>query len=121
MTAVAPLERRSTPETDPSLHPVLKVVSTPSRRLRLVGLFAGIGGIEIGLSDAGHRTRLLCEIDEAARVVLAQHAGSKPMRKDVRRMRSLPPCDLLAGGFPCQDLSQAGRTAGIEGANSGLV
>jgi len=36
-------------------------------------------------------------------------------------MRSLPPCDVLAGGFPCQDLSQAGRTAGINGTNSGLV
>ena len=107
------------PEIQPG--PSLRVVSDIERGFRVVGLFAGIGGIEIGLAAAGHETRLLCEIDAAARVVLAQHSGLKPMRKDVRRMRSLPACDLLAAGFPCQDLSQAGRTAGIEGTNSGLV
>jgi DNA (cytosine-5)-methyltransferase 1 len=122
MTAVVPVqERPQTPDAGLVGRPKLTVIPKTARPLRVVGLFAGIGGIEIGLSEAGHRTALLCEIDEAARLVLAQHGGSKPMRKDVRRMRSLPPCDVLAGGFPCQDLSQAGRTAGIGGANSGLV
>jgi len=110
--------RESRVDTDASR--TLRLVAK-TESLRVVGLFAGIGGIEVGLSQAGHRTRLLCEIDEAARVVLAQHAGARPVRKDVRRMRSLPECDVLTAGFPCQDLSQAGRTAGIGGANSGLV
>jgi C-5 cytosine-specific DNA methylase len=92
----------------------------PGTSLRAVGLFAGIGGIELGLAAAGHRTKLLCEIDQAARTVLARHAKGVPIRHDVKRMRQLPPCDLLAAGFPCQDLSQAGRTAGIRGP-SGLA
>jgi DNA (cytosine-5)-methyltransferase 1 len=44
-----------------------------------------------------------------------------PLVPDVRSIRSLPSVDLLAAGFPCQDLSQAGMTAGINGAKSGLV
>jgi DNA (cytosine-5)-methyltransferase 1 len=99
----------------------LRLVPELGPSLRVVGLFAGIGGIEMGLAQAGHRTALLCEIDPAARLVLAQHAGSRPIRGDVRRMRTLPQCDVVAAGFPCQDLSQAGRTAGIGGENSGLV
>src|SRR5438874_2297548 len=59
--------------------PRLQLVPKHGKSLHLVGLFAGIGGIEIGLAKAGHRTRLLCEIDEAARLVLKQHAGSKPI------------------------------------------
>src|SRR5262245_55237939 len=86
-------------------RPRLSVVRNGAKSLRVVGLFAGIGGIEIGLAEAGHRSALLCEIDNAARAVLTQHARSRPMRRDVRRMRTLPPCDLLAAGFPCQDLS----------------
>jgi DNA (cytosine-5)-methyltransferase 1 len=122
MSAATVVAERPVPPTDDiDARPSLTVVPQPARPLRVVGLFAGIGGIEIGLSAAGHRSRLFCEIDTAARAVLAQHARSKPIRKDVRRMRSLPPCELLAAGFPCQDLSQAGRTAGIGGANSGLV
>lgn len=43
------------------------------------------------------------------------------LTRDVRELKSIGGVDLLAAGFPCQDLSQAGRTAGIEGRNSGLV
>jgi DNA (cytosine-5)-methyltransferase 1 len=92
-----------------------------SSGLRIVGLFAGIGGIELGLRAAGHKTDLVCEIDDAARAVLRQAVAERKMRRDIRRMTVLPPSDLVAAGFPCQDLSQAGRTAGIAGANSGLV
>ncbi|KQU56392.1 DNA methyltransferase [Rhodococcus sp. Leaf278] len=87
-----------------------------------VGLFAGIGGLEIGLNQAGFNTTLMCEIDPAARKVLDTQFDNVDTVDDVRRLRSLPKgTELVAAGFPCQDLSQAGRTAGITGSRSGLV
>ncbi|MCG6121325.1 MAG: DNA (cytosine-5-)-methyltransferase [Microvirga sp.] len=90
--------------------------------MRVAGLFAGIGGLEAGLSAAGHRPEMFCEIWEPARAVLrAKHPGA-PVELDVRTLRSLPEnVEILVAGFPCQDLSQAGRTAGINGGRSGLV
>lgn len=100
----------------------LRDVSGPGRTLRSAGLFAGIGGLELGLARAGHETALLCEIDRAARAVLQARFPDVPLTEDVRLLDSLPSgTDLLVAGFPCQDLSQAGRTAGIEGSRSGLV
>lgn len=89
--------------------------------LTVAGLFAGVGGIELGLHYAGHKSALLCEIDPAARRVLERRFPGVPVESDVRRLKKLPSVDLLAAGFPCQDLSQAGRTAGIDGKHSGLV
>ncbi len=88
----------------------------------MVGLFAGIGGLELGLADAGWTTQLLCEIDPGAGAVLRARMPETPLHTDVTTLRSLPAdTELVAAGFPCQDLSQAGRTAGITGARSGLV
>jgi DNA (cytosine-5)-methyltransferase 1 len=94
---------------------------SPPRTLTVAGLFAGIGGIERGLNLAGHEARLLCEIDPAARRVLEERFADVPLIDDVRHVESLSGVELLAAGFPCQDLSQAGRTAGIGGSQSGLV
>jgi len=95
---------------------------TPHAPLRTAGLFAGIGGIELGLSKAGHTTELLCEIDERANAVLDAHFAGIPRHADVSTLKSLPSgTELLSAGFPCQDLSQAGTTKGIEGDRSGLV
>lgn len=92
------------------------------RRLEVAGLFAGIGGLELGLGRAGHHARLLCELDASARAVLEAHLPEVPLHDDVRTLDRLPRgTTLLAAGFPCQDLSQAGKTAGIAGARSGLV
>lgn len=92
------------------------------RSLKVAGLFAGIGGLERGLAAAGHETTLLCEIWEPARAVLAARMPGVPCERDVCDLRTLPQeVELLIGGFPCQDLSQAGLTAGIDGARSGLV
>jgi DNA (cytosine-5)-methyltransferase 1 len=88
--------------------------------LRVAGLFAGIGGIELGLHKAGHTTSLLCEIDPAAVNVLESRFGMQ-VERDVRELEDLPEVDLVAAGFPCQDLSQAGRTRGIGGEQSSLV
>src|SRR4051794_39316099 len=87
----------------------------------VVGLFAGIGGIELGLDAAGHATELLCEVDPGALAVLEHRMPEVPRHPDIRTLRSLPKVDIVAGGFPCQDLSQAGRTVGINGERSGLV
>lgn len=89
--------------------------------LSSVGLFAGIGGIELGLGRAGFEAKLLCEIDDAAQAVLRAGFPDARIADDVRSLKSIPKVDVLAAGFPCQDLSQAGRTAGIRGEQSGLV
>ncbi len=89
--------------------------------LRVVGLFAGIGGIELGLHAQGHTPVLLCELDPAAGRVLTERFPDVPLERDVQALDELPECDLVVAGFPCQDLSQAGRTVGISGSRSGLV
>jgi DNA (cytosine-5)-methyltransferase 1 len=90
--------------------------------MRIAGLFAGIGGFELGLHQAGHETRLLCEKKPEAAAVLAAHFFGAPIAPDIANLRSLPrEVELVVAGFPCQDLSQAGRTRGVSGGNSGLV
>jgi DNA (cytosine-5)-methyltransferase 1 len=92
------------------------------RSFAVAGLFAGVGGIELGLHRAGHESRLLCELEPGASAVLEHHFPSVRRHADVRTLAALPRgIDLLAAGFPCQDLSQAGQTKGIAGARSGLV
>ena len=96
--------------------------------LKVAGLFAGIGGIELGLSRAGHEPTLLCDVDPTAMAVLADRFDPALVFSDasglgdVKNLRALPrETTLLTAGFPCQDLSQAGRTRGIRGSRSGLV
>ncbi len=115
------------PETGRSRAPE----TAPSEGIahNVVGLFAGIGGIELGLHRAGHQTLLLCENDDAALAVLRKRfsvpSGSGSGVKfhaDVTTLRSLPvSTTLITAGFPCQDLSQAGSVKGISGSRSGLV
>lgn len=90
--------------------------------MRTAGLFAGIGGFELGLARTGHRTDLLCDILPASKAVLSTRFPDVEYRDDITRLRSLPAAiDLVCAGFPCQDLSQAGRTAGLDGERSGLI
>lgn len=88
--------------------------------MRVAGLFAGIGGFEVGLESAGHTTTLLCDIDLAARRVLEARFDCR-VDGDVRDVTLSARIDLVTAGFPCQDLSQAGRTNGLSGADSGTV
>jgi DNA (cytosine-5)-methyltransferase 1 len=111
----------------------LRLVEPPRKRSRshgrltrapfnVVGLFAGIGGVELGLGRSKHVTTLLCEIEAGARAVLDARFRRVAKWDDVCTLKSLPEgTDLLTAGFPCQDLSQAGRTLGIDGSRSGLV
>lgn len=117
-------DSRPVAKQQPSLYPPTAVRSqpTPQRPLSVVGLFAGIGGIELGLARAGHHAQLLCENEPGAIEVLRSRFPGLPVHEDIRKLTKLPTgVELLAGGFPCQDLSQAGNTAGIGGDRSGLV
>jgi DNA (cytosine-5)-methyltransferase 1 len=92
------------------------------RGLRVAGLFAGIGGLELGLARAGHETALLCEIEPGAGAVLRRRFPRIPFHEDITTLDRLPKgTELVAAGFPCQDLSQAGQTRGIRGRQSSLV
>ena len=86
-----------------------------------VGLFAGIGGIEVGLERAGIHASLLCEIDPSAQAVLRKRFSGIPIVGDVALLKALPKTDVLTAGFPCQDISQAGPKNGITGNRSGLA
>ena len=96
---------------------------TRCKRFTFISLFAGIGGIDLGLERAGFRCVAQVEIDPFCRRVLAKHWPRVPKFTDIRHftrsdVHEQP--DLVAGGFPCQDISCAGRGGGIEGARSGL-
>ncbi len=91
------------------------------KSLKCMGLFAGIGGIEEGLRLAGHEIIALCEVDAVARQVLQEKFSEAELRHDVKELKRVSAADVLSAGFPCQDLSPAGRTLGIDGANSSLV
>src|SRR4051794_16138170 len=97
------------------------VESAGEPRMRMAGLFAGIGGIEAGFASSGLESDFLCELDPAASAVLTHRYPSIELVPDVRDIRRLPAVEVVAAGFPCQDLSQAGTKTGIEGSRSGLV
>lgn len=94
---------------------------TAQGAMTAAGLFAGIGGVERGFASAGIHAEVLCEWWEPAQRVLRSHWRDVPLYGDVRELKSLPKVDVVAAGFPCTDLSQAGRMAGITGEASGLV
>ena len=83
-------------------------------------LFAGIGGFDLGFERAGHETIWQVEIDKTCNKVLAKHFPNAKHYEDVKETHDLPAVDLVCGGFPCQDLSVAGKRTGLAGARSGL-
>ncbi|MEZ2349802.1 DNA cytosine methyltransferase [Caballeronia sp. RCC_10] len=90
--------------------------------MRFAGLFAGIGGFEVGMANAGHRTELLCDVNAGAEAVLKRQFTDVPYHSDITTLKSLPSgIDAICAGFPCQDLSQAGRGAGLDGQKSRLI
>ena len=90
--------------------------------LTVGSLFAGIGGFDLGLERAGMRVRWQCEIDPYCQRVLAKHWPHVTRYGDIKTVDwdSVEPVDLLCGGFPCQDISLAGKGAGLAGERSGL-
>ena len=95
-----------------------------SAQLRVLDLFSGIGGFSLGLDrTGGFKTVPFCEIDPFCRRVLAKHWPDVPCHEDVRSLSRgdvAERVDVICGGFPCQDISAAGRRKGLAGARSGL-
>jgi DNA (cytosine-5)-methyltransferase 1 len=93
--------------------------------VRVLDLFSGIGGFSLGLErTGGFRTVAFCEIDPYCRAVLRKHWPDVPIWDDVRTLTADAVghlgVDFICGGFPCQDISTAGKGAGIDGERSGL-
>lgn len=93
----------------------------------VLDLFSGIGGFSLGLErTGGFKTAAFCEIEEFPRRVLAKHWPDIPCYHDIRELTAERleadgvAVDVITGGFPCQDISLAGRMSGIGGAKSGL-
>lgn len=96
-------------------------------KLKLLDLFSGIGGFSLGLErSGGFETVAFCEIDPFCQRVLAKHWPEVPCYDDVRTLTADRlaadgiSVDAICGGFPCQDISTAGKGAGIDGDRSGL-
>lgn len=91
--------------------------------LKVLDLFSGIGGFSLGLErTGGFKTVAFCEIDPYCRAVLKKHWPDVPCFEDVTKLNGsdIGPVDVICGGFPCQDISLAGKGAGLSGARSGL-
>lgn len=103
-------------------HSTLKHRTGKSRSLTVASLFSGIGGFELGLQRTGHEVCLFCENNaEAQRVLHARFPGVS-VQKDIRTLKKLPAkVNLITAGFPCQDLSPVGKTAGLRGTQFKLV
>jgi DNA (cytosine-5)-methyltransferase 1 len=92
--------------------------------VNVLDLFSGIGGFSLGLeATSGFRTVAFCEIDPFCQAVLRKHWPDVPIHSDIRTFDGkefVGRVDVVCGGFPCQDISGAGKGAGITGARSGL-
>lgn len=90
--------------------------------LKMVSLFAGIGGFELGFKQAGIETIMACEIDSIAKHVLRTNFPGILLVDDICDLNALPDdTDILCAGFPCQDISTIGAKTGLSGERSSLV
>lgn len=87
--------------------------------MNVLDLFSGIGGFSLGLERAGMQTVAFCENNPFCKQVLAKHWPEVPILDDVSTAQ-FPHADVVVGGFPCQDISLAGKRAGVSGNRSGL-
>ena len=94
--------------------------------MKVLSLFSGVGGFDMGLENAGMQTVFQCEWDKHANTILHKHWPTVPKWDDVSTLtgeyilQHAPVIDVVAWGSPCQDLSVAGKRAGLEGGRSGL-
>ena len=90
--------------------------------MKFISLFAGVGGFDLGMERAGHECVAQVEWDKNAAGVLKRRWPNVPLFCDVSKVAAddLPDCDFITYGFPCQDLSVAGKRKGLEGERSGL-
>lgn len=91
--------------------------------MKALSLFSGIGGLDLAAEAAGIEIAAMCEIEPFCRAILNKRWLGVPVIEDVRTIRGedyAGAIDIVFGGFPCQDLSCAGRQEGLEGERSGL-
>jgi DNA (cytosine-5)-methyltransferase 1 len=91
--------------------------------MKVLDLFSGIGGFSLGLERAGFETVAFCEVDKKCQAVLKKHWPNVPIFDDVSNLKGEDigqKVDVICGGFPCQDISLAGKGAGLAGKRSGL-
>lgn len=90
--------------------------------MKLISLFTGVGGFDLGFEDAGFTTVGQCEIDPHAMRVLNHHWPDVPKHDDIATLDGMAfgPAEVVTFGSPCQDLSVAGGRAGLDGERSGL-
>ena len=94
--------------------------------MKVLSLFSGVGGFDMGLENGGMETVFQCEWDKHANSILYKHWPDVPKWDDVSTLTGkhilahAPVVDVVAWGSPCQDLSVAGKRAGLEGGRSGL-
>jgi DNA (cytosine-5)-methyltransferase 1 len=94
--------------------------------MKVLSLFSGVGGFDLGLEAAGMETVFQCEWDKHATSILERHWPHVPRWGDISTLTGkhilahAPVIDVVAWGSPCQDLSVAGKRAGLEGSRSGL-
>jgi DNA (cytosine-5)-methyltransferase 1 len=94
--------------------------------MKVLSLFSGVGGFDLGLERAGMQTVFQCEWDKHATKILERHWPDVPRWDDVSTLtgkhilQHAPVIDIVAWGSPCQDLSVAGKRAGLDGSRSGL-
>jgi DNA (cytosine-5)-methyltransferase 1 len=96
-------------------------------KLKVLDLFSGVGGFSLGLEATGHfETAAFCEVAEFPKTVLRKHWPEVPQYDDVRELSAERlaadgiAVDAICGGFPCQDISLAGKGEGLDGERSGL-
>ena len=89
---------------------------------KFISLFAGVGGFDLGMEQAGHECVAQVEWDKNAAGVLKHSWPNVPLFCDVSKVTAddLPDADFITYGFPCQDLSVAGKREGLDGKRSGL-
>lgn len=94
--------------------------------MKVLSLFSGVGGFDLGLENGGMETVFQCEWDKHCRTILDKHWPDVPKWDDVSTLtgkhilKHAPVIDVVAWGSPCQDMSVAGKRAGLEGERSGL-
>ncbi len=86
------------------------------------GLYAGIGGFELGLERSGHQTLLMSEKDSRALAVIRHRFPNVNVDTDVTELKALPEeTEVVTAGFPCQNLSMAGDKSGLQGDKSQVI